>query len=152
VLTLGNPNIHGLTADGRRTDEIRSDNGGPTGRWLLPTGAVATAEDNTELRDRLAARSAAVARVGGDAAARAALMRMGDRSREVIRTLPLEAGSEPLKFAPDYEAWLLAAIAHGDDDDFWADMGVSVVDRQDRYQDLPVLHVTGAYDSWGGRW
>jgi len=150
VLTLGNPNIHGLTADGRRTDEVLSDNGGPTGRWLLPTGAISTAEDNTELRDRLAARSAAVARVGGDAAARAALMRMGDRSREVIRSLPLEAGTEPLSRAPDYEAWLLAAMAHGDDDDFWADMGVSVVDRQDRYQDLPVLHVTGAYDSWGG--
>jgi len=149
VLTLGNPNIHGLTADGRRTDEILSDNGGPAGRWLLPTGGVATAEDNIELRDRLAARSAAVARVGGDAAARAALMRMGDRSREVVRTLPLEAGTEPLSFAPDYEAWLLAAMAHGDDDVFWADMGVSVVDRRDRYQDLPVLHVTGAYDSWG---
>jgi len=150
VLTLGNPNLHGLTPDGRRTDEIRSDNGGPTGRWLLPTGDIAVAEDNNELRDRLAARSAAVARVGGDAAARAALMRMGDHSREVVRTLPLKAGTEPLRFAPDYEAWLLAAMAHGDDDAFWTDMGVSVVDRQNRYQDLPVLHVTGAYDSWGG--
>jgi putative CocE/NonD family hydrolase len=29
-------------------------------------------------------------------------------------------------------------------------MGVNVADEADRYQDLPVLHVTGAYDSWGG--
>ncbi len=150
VLTLGNPNLHGLTADGRRTDEILSDTGEPTGRWLLPTGAVGTAADNAELRDRLAARAAAVAQVGGDAAARTALMRMGDDSRDHARALPLAAGATPLKFAPDYETWLVEAMAHGDDDAFWAGMGINVVGEVDRYQDLPVLHVTGAYDSWGG--
>ena len=150
VLTLGNPNIHGLTADGRRTDEILSDNGEPTGRWLLPTGGVGTADDNAELRDRLAARAAAVARVGGDAAAREALMRMGDDSRDHARALPLAPGSSPLKFAPDYEAWLLAAMTHAEDDAHWAGMGINVAAEADRYQDIPVLHVTGAYDSWGG--
>ena len=150
VLTLGNPGIHGLTPQGVRTDEILSETGEPSGAWLLPTGGVGTADDNAELRDRLAARAAAVARVGGDAAARAALAQMGDRSRELARALPLTARSSPLQFAPDYEAWLLAAMAHGDDDEFWAGMGVGVVDQQDRYQDLPVLHVTGAYNSWGG--
>ena len=150
VLQLGNPNLHALTADGRRTDEIVSESGEPTGRWSLPTGGVGTADDNAELRDRLAARTAAVARVGGDAAARAALTRMGDDSRDHARALPLAAGAAPLKFAPDYEAWLLVAMAHGDDDAVWAGMGVNVVGELDRYQDLPVLHVTGAYDSWGG--
>jgi putative CocE/NonD family hydrolase len=29
-------------------------------------------------------------------------------------------------------------------------MGLNVADEAERYQDLPVLHVTGAYDSWGG--
>jgi len=150
ALTLGNPNLHGLTADGRRTDEVRSDAGAPSGRWSLPTGGVGTADDNAELRDRLAARTAAMARVGGDAAAHAALTRMGDESRDHARTLPLVAGATPLRFAPDYEAWLVEAMAHGDDDAFWAGMGVNVVGELDRYQDLPVLHVTGAYDSWGG--
>ena len=151
VLTLGNPNLHGLTTDGRRTDEILANSGAPTGQWSLPTGGVGTADDNAELRDRLAARdTAAVARVGGDAAARAVLTRMGDASRDHARALPLAAGATPLRHAPDYEAWLLEAIGHGDDDGFWAEMGINVVDDLDRYQDLPVLHVTGAYDSWGG--
>jgi putative CocE/NonD family hydrolase len=150
VLTLGNPGIHGLTPSGLRTDEILSKSGAPTGEWLLPTGGVGTAADNAELRDRLAARAAAVARIGGEAAARTTLTQMGDHARKHALALPLAAGSTPLALAPDYEAWLLAAMAHGDDDEFWAAMGIGVVDQQDRYQDLPVLHVTGAYDSWGG--
>jgi uncharacterized protein len=150
VLTLGNPNIHGLTPNGRRTEEILSDAGAPSGRWSLPAGGVGTAKDNVELRDRLAARSGSVDRVGGDAAARAALTRMGDHARDYAHLSPLAAGATPLQFAPDYEAWVLAAMAHGDDDAFWTEMGVNVVDEQARYQDLPVLHVTGAYDSWGG--
>jgi uncharacterized protein len=150
ALTLGNPGIHGLTPTGVRTDELLSESGAPTGQWLLPTGGVGTSADNAELRDRLAAQTAAVTRVGGDAAARVALAQMGGQSRQHARALPLSPGSTPLSLAPDYEAWLLAAMAHGDDDDFWASMGIGVVDQQARYQDLPVLHVTGAYDSWGG--
>ena len=144
VLQLGNPNLHALTPQGVRTDEIAP------GRWLLPTGGVGAAEDNPELRDRLASRAAAMARVGGDAEARAALVEMGARSREFARALPLAAGATALKHAPDYETWLIEAMGHGDDDAWWAAMGVNVADEADRYQDLPVLHVTGAYDSWGG--
>ena len=144
ALTLGNPNLHALTPAGVRTEEVEP------GRWSLPAGGVGMAEDNAELRDKLAARSAAVARVGGDAAAREALLRMGDRSREFAKALPLAAGSTPLAHAPDYEAWLLAAMAHAEDDAHWAAMGINVAAEAERYQDLPVLHVTGLYDSWGG--
>ena len=150
VLTLGNPGIHAVTPDGRRTEEILPETGEPTGRWLLPTGAIGTAGDNAELRDRLAARDAAVARVGGDVAARTALFEMGDHSRRHAQTLAFNEGAAPLKFAPDYEAWLVEAMGHGDDDDHWRGMGISVVDEAARYQDVPILHVTGAYDSWGG--
>ena len=146
ALTLGNPGIHAVTPDGRRTDEILSEAGEPTGRWLLPTGGVGTADDNAELRDRLAARAAAVARVGGDVAARTALFEMGDHSRRHAQTLPFKEGAAPLKFAPDYEAWLVEAMSHGDDDEHWRGMGISVVDEAARYQDVPILHVTGAYD------
>jgi len=144
VLQLGNPGLHALTPQGVRTEEIAP------GRWLLPTGGVGGAEDNADLRDRLASRAAAVARVGGDAEAREALMDMGGRSREFARALPLAAGATSLRHAPDYEAWLIGAMGHGDNDAWWAGMGVNVADEADRYQDLPVLHVTGAYDSWGG--
>ncbi|HUO12258.1 MAG TPA: CocE/NonD family hydrolase [Caulobacteraceae bacterium] len=150
VLTLGNPNLHALTMTGERTDEVRSADGASTGAWTLPLGGAARPDENGELRDRLAAREAAVARVGGDAAARAELKAMGDRSREFARALPLRAGGTPLRHAPDYEAWLLEAMSHGDNDAWWAGMGVDVADQAETYQDVPVLHVTGAYDSWGG--
>ncbi|HTX49123.1 MAG TPA: CocE/NonD family hydrolase [Caulobacteraceae bacterium] len=150
VLQLGNPNLHALNQVGERTDEVRSADGTPTGAWTLPLGGVATPAENWELRDRLASREAAIARVGGDAAARAELKAMGERSREFARALPLAAGATPLRHAPDYEAWLLAAMTHGDNDAWWAGMGVDVAANAAAYQDIPVLHVTGAYDSWGG--
>ena len=150
VMTLGNPGIHGLTKDGVRTDELLDEGGAASGVWLLPTGGVGTAADNPDLRDRLAARAAAAMRAGVEASSSPALSAMGDLSREWARALPLKAGTAPLSLAPDYEAWLIEAMGHGDDDDYWAGMGVSVADQAARYQDLPVLHVTGAYDSWGG--
>ncbi len=146
VLTLGNPNLHALTPAGERCDQVDA----ATGAWRLPTGGVGTPDDNGDLRDRLAARDAAIERIGGDEQARAALFAMGERSREYALALPLRAGTTALKHAPDYEAWLVEVMGHGDNDGFWAGMGVEVADGAERYQDIPVLHVTGAYDSWGG--
>ena len=62
--------------------------------------------------------------------------------------MPLRAGTTPLKFAPDYESWLIEAMKHGDNDAFWADMGSSVIDHLAQYQDVPSMHFTGWYDSW----
>ncbi len=83
--------------------------------------------------------------------AAAALMDMGNRVREYVRSLPLRPGTTPLKFAPDYEAWLIEAMSHGDYDDVWKDHGSSVVDHLAEYKDVPVFHVTGWYDSWARR-
>ena len=63
--------------------------------------------------------------------------------------LPLRPGATPLRFAPDYEEWLVEAMRHGNADGFWTDMGSSVVDHVAEYADVPVYHVTGWYDSWG---
>ena len=62
--------------------------------------------------------------------------------------LPLRPGTTPLKFAPEYEAWLIEAMRHGDNDSFWKDSGASVVDHLAEFKDVPVYHVTGWYDSW----
>ena len=43
-----------------------------------------------------------------------ALMEMGTHVPEYVRGLPLRPGATPLKFAPDYEAWLIEAMSHGD--------------------------------------
>jgi hypothetical protein len=95
--------------------------------------------------------SAAAARAASDPAAVAALLDMGNRVRDYVRSLPLRPGTTPLKFAPDYEAWLIGAMSHGDYDEFWKDQGSSVVDHLAEYKDIPVYHVTGWYDSWGAQ-
>ena len=78
-----------------------------------------------------------------------ALVDMGTHVREYVRSLPLRPGTTPLKFAPDYEAWLIEAMSHGDYDAFWKDAGASVVDHLAEYKDVPEYHTTGWYDSWG---
>jgi putative CocE/NonD family hydrolase len=93
---------------------------------------------------------AAAARAAADPASRAALASLGLSIRDYVTHLPLRRGTTPLAFAPDYESWLIAALSHGDDDAFWKDSGASVVDHLGEYKDVPVLHVTGWYDSWGG--
>jgi uncharacterized protein len=93
--------------------------------------------------------SAAALRAALDPAAAPALMDMGTRVQEYVRGLPLRPGTTPLKFAPDYESWLIEAMRHGDYDAFWKDHGSSVVDHLAGYKDIPVYHVTGWYDSWG---
>ncbi|MEO8358959.1 MAG: CocE/NonD family hydrolase [Vicinamibacteria bacterium] len=92
--------------------------------------------------------SMTAARATDDPLAAQALAGLGDRVREFVEALPLRPGTTPLKFAPDYEAWLIEAMKHGDNDAFWTDMGSSVVDHVAQYQDVPVMHFTGWYDSW----
>jgi putative CocE/NonD family hydrolase len=92
---------------------------------------------------------AAAERAAADVAAAPALIEMGAAVRDYVRALPLRPGLTPLRFAPDYEAWLVDAMRHGDYDDFWKNHGSSVVDHLAEYKDIPVLHTTGWYDSWG---
>jgi putative CocE/NonD family hydrolase len=94
---------------------------------------------------------AAAARAASDPAAAAALVDLGTHVRDYVRGLPLRPGTTPLKFAPDYEAWLIEAMRHGDYDDFWKNHGASVVDHLAEYKDIPVYHTTGWYDSWGSQ-
>ena len=91
----------------------------------------------------------AAKRAAADPAAAKALVEMGDQARDYVRALPLRPGTTPLKFAPDYESWLIEAMSHGDYDDFWKNSGASVVDHLAGYKDVPEYHTTGWYDSWG---
>src|SRR5215472_15449377 len=83
-----------------------------------------------------------------DPAVRQALTQLGKQVREYAKGLPLRPGMTPLKLAPDYEAWLVQAMSHGDYDDYWKNMGASVVDHVAEYKDIPVYLVGGWYDSW----
>ena len=83
-----------------------------------------------------------------DPAVREALTKLGEQVRDYARGLPLRRGMTPLKLAPDYESWLVEAMSHGDYDDYWKNMGASVVDHVAEYKDIPVYLVGGWYDSW----
>lgn len=149
VLSLGNAVGPALAPDGRQTGPILDTAGQPTGRHLMPDGTIASPEDNPDLVALLAMRPAALDRVGARPEARAALEALGHCIRETARSLPLRPGQTALRHAPDYEAWLVEALGHGENDAFWTDMGSSVVDHLGAWQDVPAIHFTGAYDSWG---
>jgi len=91
----------------------------------------------------------AAKRAASDPAAATGLVDLGTQVRDYVRALPLRPGTTPLKFAPDYETWLIDAMSHGDYDAFWKDAGASVVDHLAEYKDVPEYHTTGWYDSWG---
>ena len=92
---------------------------------------------------------AAAARAAADQANAPALVEIGTKVRDYVQQLPLRAGATPLRFAPDYERWLIEAMGHGDYDAFWKDHGSDVLAHLDAYADVPIYHVTGWYDSWG---
>jgi putative CocE/NonD family hydrolase len=149
VLSLGNSTGAALTPDGRRTGPILGPDGRPTGRWLMPDGSEATPETNPDLAAQLAMGKGALDRLNLTEAQRAELEALGDGIRAAAKALPLRAGATALRHAPDYEAWLVEALGHGEVDGFWTEMGNSVVDHLEDWQDVPTIHVTGAYDSWG---
>lgn len=78
----------------------------------------------------------------------AALVENGRRMREHVVHLPVRPGNTPLKVVPEYEAWLVEALRSGPESPFWKIKGMSVVDHVKDYADVPVMHLTGWYDSW----
>jgi len=90
----------------------------------------------------------AAERAASDPAVAASLVDLGGSVQDVVGRLPLRRGTTPLKFAPDYEEWLVDAMSHGAYDARWKQNSVNVIERLAEYKDIPVLHVTGWYDSW----
>ena len=89
---------------------------------------------------RTASLPLAAARAAADPSAAPALADLQNRVREYARNLPLRPGTTPLKFAPDYESWLVEAMSHGDYDDYWKNAGSSVIDHLAEYKDIPAYY------------
>jgi putative CocE/NonD family hydrolase len=85
-------------------------------------------------------------RAARDPQTAAVLKGMADNRLHYLSQLPLRAGTTPLKLAPEYEQWLVAAMRHGANDEFWRQN--NIVDFPEKYQDIPVYLVGGWYDSW----
>lgn len=83
-----------------------------------------------------------------DLATQKLLQDMADNRRKYLANLPLRKGTTPLKLSPDNEDWLVEAMRHGANDEFW-DFS-NIIDHPDRYKDIPVYLVGGWYDSWSG--
>jgi putative CocE/NonD family hydrolase len=79
---------------------------------------------------------------------RLALVESGLRIRQHADSLPIRPGMTPLRVVPEYEAWLVEAMRSGPEAPLWHIKGMSVVDHISDYADVPVVHVTGWYDSW----
>jgi putative CocE/NonD family hydrolase len=79
---------------------------------------------------------------------RRALVENGQRIRQHADSLPVRPGTTPLRVVPEYELWLVEAMRSGPESPFWHKKGMSVVDHVGDYADVPVLHITGWYDSW----
>ena len=84
----------------------------------------------------------------GNPKLRQALIESSLRIRQHVDSLPVRPGNTPLRVVPEYEAWLVEAMRSGPEAPFWHTKGMSVVDHIKDYADVPVLHVTGWYDSW----
>jgi hypothetical protein len=78
----------------------------------------------------------------------AILAELRDNRLAYLMNLPLRSGATPLKHAPEYEDWLVQAMRHGANDDFWKQN--NILDYSGLYKDIPVYLVGGWYDSWGG--
>lgn len=88
------------------------------------------------------------ARQTRDPAVAAMLSEMAENRKFYLDNLPLRRGTTPLKFAPEYEQWLVEAMKHGANDDFWK--AVNITDYPELYKDIPAYLVGGWYDSWAG--
>jgi putative CocE/NonD family hydrolase len=83
-----------------------------------------------------------------NAGLKAILDTMFANRRLYLANLPIRRGTTPLKFAPEYEDWLVEAMQRPGGDPFWKQN--DIIDYPDRYQDIPVYLVGGWYDSWAG--
>ena len=57
---------------------------------------------------------------------------MADHRLDYLPNLPLRRGTTPLKLAPEYEDWLVEAMRHGGNDDFWRQN--NILDHADQLQ------------------
>ena len=74
------------------------------------------------------------------------LKEMMDNRRQYLLNLPLRRGTTPLKLIPEYEDWLVEALRHGANDEFWEQN--NILDHAEKYRDMPIYLVGGWYDSW----
>jgi len=67
-----------------------------------------------------------------------------------LQSLPLRRGLNPLSVAPNFEDYVLEMATHSDYDDYWQHPDVNWVEYYDQTADVPMLLISGWYDSYAG--
>ncbi len=93
-------------------------------------------------------RAADGSRQAREPSSRARLEQMAENRKYYLLNLPTRRNTTPLRFAPEYESWLVSVMEHGVDDDHWSQNNIR--GNASSYKDIPVYLVGGWYDSWAG--
>ncbi|MBI4521731.1 MAG: CocE/NonD family hydrolase [Gemmatimonadetes bacterium] len=64
--------------------------------------------------------------------------------------MPLRKGLNPLSVAPNFEDYVLEMITRSDYDEYWKELGVNWVEHYDKTADIPMIHISGWYDTYAG--
>ena len=64
--------------------------------------------------------------------------------------MPLRKGLNPLSVSPNFEDYILEMMTHGDYDDYWKHLDVNWIEFYDQTADIPMLLISGWYDSYAG--
>lgn len=67
-----------------------------------------------------------------------------------LKAMPIRKGLNPLSAAPNFEDYVLEMMTHGDYDDYWKQLDINWVEHYDRTADIPMLLISGWYDSYAG--
>ncbi|MGH8245964.1 MAG: CocE/NonD family hydrolase, partial [Gammaproteobacteria bacterium] len=73
-----------------------------------------------------------------------------ENPRDWLAGLPFRKGLNPLSIVPSFEDQILEMMTHGDYDDYWKHPDINWAEHYDRTADIPMIHVSGWYDSYCG--
>ncbi len=77
-------------------------------------------------------------------------MLAAERVDDWLTVMPLRKGLNPLSVAPNFEDYILTMMTHSDYDDYWKHPDINWVEHYDDTADIPMLLISGWYDSYGG--
>jgi putative CocE/NonD family hydrolase len=73
-----------------------------------------------------------------------------DSIHDWLNVNPIRKGLNPLSIAPNFEDYILEMMTHSDYDDYWKHPDLNWVEHYDKTADIPMLLLSGWYDSYGG--
>ena len=71
-----------------------------------------------------------------------------ENMREWFDRMPWKQGHSPLRWAPEFEAYLFEMWTRSDFDDYWKQVGICNELYFDQYADVPMMHMGSWYDPY----